>query len=218
MMEGFGMERNQAEVMLRLQDAINSKINSAWREENNPWYRAVWTECAELMDHVGWKWWKSQEPDIHQMKLELVDIWHFGLSEILVKYQDFNGAASAASRALISMSATNHAQSREKVLSSIEVFASETLSSQSFALSSFVELAKVAGLGADELYKSYVGKNVLNAFRQDHGYKDGSYIKNWAGREDNVWLAEIVERLPINDPGFATTLYSELNNIYKTIC
>lgn len=49
------------------------------------WYRAMWTECAELMDHIGWKWWSKQELDINQAEMELVDIWHFGLSDILQK-------------------------------------------------------------------------------------------------------------------------------------
>ncbi|MFT7292895.1 MAG: hypothetical protein ACI87Q_000741, partial [Pseudohongiellaceae bacterium] len=31
-----------------------------------------------------------------------------------------------------------------------------------------------------------------NFFRQDHGYKDGSYIKIWQGQEDNVHLVDIL--------------------------
>ena len=71
------------EEMLNLQDSINSVINPNWRDAKNPWYRAIWTECAELMDHIGWKWWKKQEIDIEQAQIELIDIWHFGLSDIL---------------------------------------------------------------------------------------------------------------------------------------
>ena len=82
-MDRLALLKHQAKSMLHLQDTINSKINKDWRAAGNPWYRAIWTECAELMDHVGWKWWKSQDIDYDQMKLELVDIWHFGLSEIL---------------------------------------------------------------------------------------------------------------------------------------
>lgn len=39
-----------------------------------------------------------------------------------------------------------------------------------------------------EWFKQYTGKNVLNVFRQDHGYKAGTYIKVWDGREDNEHL------------------------------
>jgi hypothetical protein len=48
--------RSRLESMLQLQDGINSKIRSDWRDANNAWFRAIWTECAELVDHIGWKW------------------------------------------------------------------------------------------------------------------------------------------------------------------
>ena len=69
--------------MLEMQDAMNTKVNNAWRAQGFAWYRAIWVECAELMDHYGWKWWKKQQPDMEQVILELVDIWHFGLSDLL---------------------------------------------------------------------------------------------------------------------------------------
>jgi hypothetical protein len=47
----------------------------------------------------------------------------------------------------------------------------------------------------DDLYRSYVAKNVLNMFRQDHGYKRGDYIKVWDGQEDNEVLAELITSL-----------------------
>jgi len=36
-----------------------------------------------------------------------------------------------------------------------------------------------------------VCKNVLNTFRQNHGYKEGRYNKMWAGKEDNLHLYEV---------------------------
>ena len=41
------------------------------------------TVTVELLDHFGWKWWKLQPGDLDQVRLELVDIWHFGLSDLL---------------------------------------------------------------------------------------------------------------------------------------
>ena len=71
--------------MLALQDAMNSKINPEWRQAGNEWYRAIWIECAEMLDHYGWKWWKHQQADMDQVTLEIVDIWHFMLSDMLEK-------------------------------------------------------------------------------------------------------------------------------------
>ena len=66
----------------------------------------------------------------------------------------------------------------------------------------------------DELFTSYVGKNVLNFFRQDHGYKDGSYIKEWHGKEDNEHLVEVVANLDSGAEDFAKQVYNELEKRY----
>ena len=47
------------ETMLEMQEQMNQKVNADWRQQNYEWYRAIWVECAELMDHYGWKWWNK---------------------------------------------------------------------------------------------------------------------------------------------------------------
>jgi len=76
--------KQQLATMLELQADMNTKVHEQWRDQNFEWYRAIWVECAELLDHYGWKWWKKQTPDVDQIALELVDIWHFGLSLLLL--------------------------------------------------------------------------------------------------------------------------------------
>ena len=76
--------KQQLATMLKLQSEMNTKVHADWRQQNFEWYRAIWIECAELLDHYGWKWWKKQTPDVDQIALELVDIWHFGLSILLL--------------------------------------------------------------------------------------------------------------------------------------
>ena len=76
--------KQQLATMLELQGDMNTKVHAEWRDQNFEWYRAIWVECAELLDHYGWKWWKKQTPDVDQITLELVDIWHFGLSLLLL--------------------------------------------------------------------------------------------------------------------------------------
>lgn len=205
-------------TMLQLQHGINSKINATWVQAGNPWYRAIWTECAEMMDHVGWKWWKKVEPNVEQIHLELVDIFHFGLSELIVANGSVDGARDAAHAAYQAIEAASHSGKREagQLLELIEGFASATLTTQSFAAHSFAELCVAAGLRGDELYRRYVGKNVLNTFRQDHGYKDGSYVKIWSGREDNEWLAEIGAKMQTASETFPTELYKALEQAYRT--
>lgn len=208
--------KNQAKTMLNLQDTINSKINKDWRSAENPWYRAIWTECAELMDHVGWKWWKSQDVDAAQMKLELVDIWHFGLSELLTLDSNETKIAALLASALSELDKNQTSNvSAPNILNTIESFAVATLQSKSFDLPSFITLAKTSDLSANELFKLYIGKNILNKFRQDNGYKSGNYIKVWEGKEDNVWLSELIEKLSINSSNFSEELYTLLAATYK---
>ena len=71
-----------------------------------------------------------------------------------------------------------------------------------------------ADLDFEGLYRGYVGKNVLNFFRQDHGYKDGSYIKVWSGREDNEHLVELTAELDASSATFKDDLYAGLAKRY----
>jgi hypothetical protein len=68
----------------------------------------------------------------------------------------------------------------------------------------------------DELFRQYVGKNTLNFFRQDHGYKEGSYIKIWNGEEDNEILASLVNTLDTSATDFQKQLYSALEEKYPS--
>ena len=75
-------------------DAV-PRVVADWLTRNREWYRAVWIECAELMDHYGgWKWWKASRCDVEQVMLEIVDIWHFGLSMRITPARDFEAAAA----------------------------------------------------------------------------------------------------------------------------
>ena len=73
------------------------------------------------------------------------------------------------------------------------------------------------GLSFDELYTRYVGKNVLNFFRQDYGYQDGSYHKQWGGKEDNEHLVEVIDSLDHSSRSFKDDVYSALQQRYQEL-
>ncbi|MEE6534390.1 dUTP diphosphatase, partial [Campylobacter coli] len=77
-------------------------------------------------------------------------------------------------------------------------------------LSNYFILAIKCGLNLEILYKTYIGKNILNIFRQNNGYKQGTYKKDWNGKEDNEVLAEILEQELDFD-----TIYKKLEEYYK---
>lgn len=186
---------------------MNQKVHDNWREQDFKWYRAIWVECAELMDHYGWKWWKKQEPDIEQVKLELVDIWHFGLSDMLQRE-----AAQDIAQTLAGL--VNTPLHTDDFRTTLERFAEATLNQRRFMPSEFFALLNAAELPFTELYRHYIGKNVLNFFRQDHGYQDGSYIKVWHGREDNEHLAQIVQSLSADADDYQEQVYQALSERY----
>ena len=198
----------QIETMLRLQDDMNTRIHPDWRRQGNAWYRAIWVESAEMLDHYGWKWWKKHTPDLEQVRLELVDIWHFGLSILL---EEGVPAEDVTRRLAAGLEVGGDSDFR----TDLESFVAQTLHSRGFDLAGFARLMQGVQLSAAELFHRYVGKNVLNFFRQDHGYQDGSYRKVWQGREDNDHLVEIVGTLDAASGDFPTRLYAALQQRYQ---
>ena len=198
--------------MARMQEAHNLQVHADWRTRRYEYYRAIWIECAELLDHFGWKWWKRQEPDLAQVKLELVDIWHFGLSELLRAH-----AVEPQLAATLDV-LPSEGSSPEGLRQAVEALASACLASKGFSVEQFADVMRVLPMSFDELFRLYVGKNVLNGFRQDHGYKEGTYRKTWAGREDNEHLMELLDAVDesVGKPETAAEdLYAKLEARYR---
>ncbi len=200
-------------TMLELQDAMNSKVNEDWRASGFEWYRAIWMEASEMLEHYGWKWWKKQQPDVMQVKLEVVDIVHFALS-IRLQQQTGNMPESLAATAENIVTDIENPMQAEDIRKTIECLALLTLTDQGAHFSFIAGIMKYLDMSFDELYEIYVGKNVLNLFRQDHGYKEGRYEKIWNGREDNEHLADILKSLDCNSPTFRDDVYQALEAVY----
>lgn len=200
--------KTQLEVMFEMQHAINLKIHPEWVEQNFEWYRAIWLECAEMLDHWGWKWWRHQVPDRDQVVLELVDIFHFGLSLCI------DGKTSFADLAEDLETEFTTSVQGEDFKETIELIASAALQDKVFHVSAFVGAMEQVDMSFEELYERYVSKNVLNFFRQENGYNDGTYVKVWDGKEDNEHLIEIITGLDTSLPSFKTDVYNALTERY----
>lgn len=201
---------NQINQMLTMQDAMNSRVSDTWRTNGYEWYRAIWVECAEMLDHHGWKWWKHQEIDVPQVQLELVDIFHFGLSLRLMTGESVEAIAQTLAQELTQ---TNNDTDFKIAL---ETLASAAVTDKSFNAIALADCMKLMAMDLDELFRQYVGKNTLNFFRQDHGYKEGTYIKVWHGEEDNEVLADLVSTLDATASDFQQQLYSALEAKYPS--
>ena len=216
------LQIEQARAMLRLQADMNSTVNPDWLDAGYPFVRAVVVETAEALDHVGWKWWKRQDIDIEQVRVELVDILHFYLSAVLVRE---NGDTENAARFLVESSGSYEAvqfdgneytPSELDLLELLELMAGLAVSRR-LQLSLLEASLIKCSLDWNETSKIYISKNVLNIFRQKHGYKEGSYIKIWHGYEDNVHLVNLANEINLSSEDYPRQLYAALEEKYSTV-
>ncbi|MCE2570468.1 dUTP diphosphatase [Motilimonas eburnea] len=201
---------SQIQQMLDMQHKMNTKVHPQWFDQGFAWHRAIWVECAEMLDHYGWKWWKKQTPDTEQVMLELVDIFHFGLSMRIDGITTFEAIAQQLALEL------SEPQTAADFPQTLEQLASAAVAEQRFDGYAFAGCMAQIGLSFDQLYRMYVGKNTLNLFRQNHGYQTGEYIKIWHGREDNEHLMDILNRLDSQSTQFAKEVYLGLEQAYPS--
>jgi dimeric dUTPase (all-alpha-NTP-PPase superfamily) len=182
---------------------MNETVNPAWVKAGYHWERAAMLEAAELFDHVGWKWWKKQEIDREQCLLELVDIFHFVISQDIIE-----GAADAVAYTNhynMANKRTKRGQNNEYIFERITKFMEICATYGDTDVTVFFEIVCALDFSLEDIVKWYIGKNVLNQFRQANGYKQGTYIKNWATAderaqgteyEDNFVLAQMLNKNP----------------------
>ncbi len=206
--------KTQILEMLQLQQELNSKINKNWRKERTKedFTRAIWIECAEAVDSLPWKWWKKQTADLDNLKIEVVDIWHFILSYILLDYENISDALESDyiktfekginedfHNININGAYLNHylgeTEYNNKLIFLIERVAEGFLKESPLEGIFFFGLLVRNTLSFDKLYLLYIGKNILNHIRQETGYKEGKYKKVINGIEDNKYLFEIVKNI-----------------------
>ena len=222
-------------LMIQLQNQLNEATNGEkWTRgvtkngKTINWKRCIYMECAEMVDSFSWKHWKSinQEPDWDNLQIEVVDVWHFIISLAIENYsQNLKGGiedlalniSGLESFSKIDLKSSDFA-SQDEVIAKVEniiLLAVDTKELNIEALiSEFFDLVIMSGLDLETLYRLYVGKNILNQFRQDNGYKDGSYIKVWDGQEDNVVMKRVWEESGDIKPDL---LYRELTKKYLAL-
>ncbi len=216
------LHATQAELMLSLQSRMNAKVDPLWVSKRFPYLRAVVIEAAEAIEHHGWKWWKKQECDLPQLQMEIIDIWHFVLSEILLNTQDqqeqaarflLNAVAAVEDHSEVEFDGAHYSLNSLNLVEKLELLIGISAAKR-IDIGLFQAIMHECQLDWDSLYRQYVSKNVLNFFRQDFGYKDGSYQKLWHGREDNEHLVELMDSLNATDPSYPELLYQGLVDRY----
>lgn len=212
----------QLNTMLSLQDKMNKKVNPDWLNAGYGYLRAAMIEAVEGIEHHGWKWWKAQQKDLPQLQMELVDIWHFALSAIIIQYKgDIQDSAEQIAAQLLVKNSTVKFDGREydfnnqEILDNLELMTG-LCAAKRFDVPLFLKIVEQAEMTSSELYRQYVGKNILNFFRQDNGYKEGTYIKVWRGQEDNEHLVEVLNSLDLASTNYSDQVYQALSSRYPT--
>ena len=222
---------NKILQMLKLQQQLNDATNGEGWESGSTkngklidWKRCTYLECAELIESYPWKHWKNidAQPDYDNIKIETVDIWHFIMSQGLEDYkvknlgsiEDLANNIEKLSNFLcftvdVTNTDKNHYEQIEVVENLMKILFCDDSTEK--LMSSFIDVAMQSGLNLDSLYNLYVGKNILNQFRQDNGYKNGTYIKVWNKEEDNVVMQNILSNSSNITP---KSLYDELEKAY----
>lgn len=216
------LNAQQLATMLSLQDKMNAKVNPDWLNAGYGYLRAAMVESVEAIEHHGWKWWKAQHKDLPQLQMELVDIWHFALSACII---DANGdvdasakiiaAELASGQTVVAFDNQNYDATQQSLLDNLELMTG-LCAAKRFSVPLFMHIVEQCDMSVDELYRQYVGKNVLNFFRQDNGYKEGTYVKQWSGREDNEHLVEVMNALDLSKPEFSDLVYQGLQARYQS--
>jgi len=213
-------------LMLQLQNQLNDATNGEeWTKGTTKngksinWKRCIYMECAEMVDSFAWKHWKAidKEPDWDNHQIEVVDVWHFIMSLAIENYATMINLSQLNSFSKIDLSSKAFS-SQTEVITKVENLIRLSITTETLELekmiNEFFDLVVMSGLDLETLYRLYVGKNILNQFRQDNGYKDGSYIKVWNGEEDNVVMKRIWETNADIKPD---TLYKELVKAYTSL-
>lgn len=200
---------HKLEEMFKLQKQLNENTNGInWElgvnkfDKEINWLRCIHMECAELIDSTPWKHWKNinSEPDINNIHIELVDIWHFLMSYILQETNIPKAVALVNTHCIYEPAQTIETKLLIKETERLSYFALAietgnipTFNGTERLIDQFFRCCKIAGLSFGWLQKVYIGKNCLNQFRQDNGYKEGTYKKNWNGLEDNEAMMAILK-------------------------
>ncbi|KPI87591.1 deoxyuridine triphosphatase putative dUTP diphosphatase [Leptomonas seymouri] len=204
--------------LAELQDGLNTMIDPFWRSTRSldDWGLAITMESTELLDSYPWKWWKNVNatPDLANVRIELVDIFHFSLSGAMLLRSMPEYSVPEVSRKPLKEVMRTFCPSKEYASDAHGVLFFPLSDTQN-AIASFRNVIQLSNayrfdiitesiiFAAEDmgfnLVAYYVAKHTLNCIRQLGGYKDGSYVKVNNGIEDNVLLHDCIKDFSLDD-------------------
>lgn len=207
------------------QDLLNTSINSNWKQEALSFDLYTQVESIEGIQSFNFKHWKKDKNDFINAKMEFTDIVFFVMSSCLKE----NITPDIFSY-LYNVGFQTNTNKLLDVNCIIKLFQDICFYSLSNNLYNVIiclgYLANTLDIDLDTLFSKYISKKCLNVFRQDKGYKEGTYIKQWPSVldhgtvEDNVHL-ELILNEPLSlsiiqdcPDELYTHLYTRLTETY----
>jgi dimeric dUTPase (all-alpha-NTP-PPase superfamily) len=226
--------RVMLEDMLAKQQELNDSTNGiewvkGYTKEGRviDWNRCITVETVELIDSFNWKHWKdiNLKDDIENAKMEVVDLWHFLLSlELKNKTGSIEELSENLYKTIISITVK---EPKERPISKRSVYdnADKILGISvkkgipREMVRPLLNIMWELDLTMEGVYKLYMAKNFLNSFRQDNGYKNGTYKKILKFQrkgdsiledlEDNEVLMYFLERFSVKEA------FEKFEDIYR---
>jgi dimeric dUTPase (all-alpha-NTP-PPase superfamily) len=202
--------------MVELQHSFNIlAMGENYLDLNLNWNSAIIAESGEMLDSLGYKWWKKQEVDMDNAKVEAIDLLHFVISE---RMQSYNHSEFDT----IIETSRDFSVFNSKVFKNGFFLYGEDIKNNINTLNydkidRFMVLKEIFNkleMSNEDVYIAYIVKNCLNKFRQNNGYKEGTYQKIWIDKEDNVVAYELAKNIGADENLF-DLLYDELETTYS---
>lgn len=214
--------------LLELQAQNNDLTRPDWRTANFNWLDAVMVEAVEGFDSLKWKWWKHGDDDVDNLKMEIIDMWHFIMSWAMVNnisVEDLTTSVfTSTGERPYSFDLGLARKSLRSIINTVTMYDPEDgfQVEQWQLLTDFGDLVASTFSCFDEFVKLYIAKNTLNRFRQANGYKDGSYVKIWTVgdivKEDNhfvhIYLEAVTTVNNVNET--MSKLHNFLDSTYQS--
>ncbi len=145
----------------------------------NVMFLALVEELGEYVASLGYQDWKVVPRDELNLRVELADICIFAM----------NCEFYASGRVGISPVKADvcHLGFGPDV-----VFVDEIM--RMITTKKFETIPSFIVTNHPEVLYAVEAKQALNVVRQTFGYKEGTYVKNWDGQEDNVYMMELINR------------------------
>lgn len=214
---------NYIKEMASKQDSLNELTVKGWITKGLNYRRALRLEAAEAMESTPWKWWKHGTMDEANVAIEGVDMMHFALSIAITDGFEGMQWLDKQLKEVFELRSKVNDEAKipviQKSLDKIMYLSHEENINDGGAPDIIVEIAGVMrtlGFTYAEMYKTFFGKAVLNEFRQNNGYKDKTYLKEWDGKEDNVFMQSAIKSLEVSSH-FEDELYAALEAKYAEV-